>query len=138
MAKDWDPTTLFDVLGDELVRDILVMASERPVSAETVAEHSEASLPTVYRRLDTLEELDLLDERVRVDGDGTQYREYETTLKRISFEIADGGFDIDMRLRRDVSDRFQAFWEELEGGSGNGAGAPSGVGSEPGGDANRG
>lgn len=114
MSKDWDPNSLFEVFGDELVRQILVVADEQPISAETIAEHSEVSLPTVYRRLNTLEELDLLRERTHVDSDGNQYREYETTLQRVSFEINDRSFDVDIRVRNDISDQFEAFWDELD------------------------
>lgn len=114
MSKDWDPDSLFEVFGDELVRQILVVADEEPISAETIAEHADASLPTVYRRLNTLEELDLLQQQTHVDGDGTQYQEYETTLQRVSFEIKDRGFDVDIRVRSDISDQFEAFWDELD------------------------
>ena len=114
VSKDWDPDSLFEVFGDELVRQILVVANERAISAETIAEHSEASLPTVYRRLNTLEELDLLRQQTHVDSDGNQYQEYETTLQRVSFEISDRGFNVDIRVRNDVSDQFEAFWNELD------------------------
>lgn len=127
MSKDWDPDSLFEVFGDELVRQILVVADERPVSAETIAEYADASLPTVYRRLNTLEELDLLQQRTHVDSDGTQYQEYETTLQRVSFEIEDRGFDVDIRVRSDISDQFEAFWDELDRVSqGESSAAPDG------------
>lgn len=114
VSKEWDPESLFDVFGDELVRHILLLASEQPLSAEVLADHCEASLPTVYRRLDALEDLDLLQERMQVDDDGHHYRQFETTLKRLSFEISDGGFDVDIRIRRDLSNRFESFWDDLD------------------------
>lgn len=114
MGNEWTHASLFEVFGDDLVREILVMASEGPVSAETIADHAEASKPTVYRRLDTLEELELVEADRRVDPDGNHYREFVTTVKRIAVEIEDGGVEIDLRIRRDVSDRFEAFWSELE------------------------
>jgi predicted transcriptional regulator len=125
VSKDWDPNSLFEVFGDELVRQILVVADKRPVSAETIAEHANASLPTVYRRLNTLEELDLLRQQTRIDSDGNQYQEYETTLQRVSFEIEDRGFDVDVRVRRDISDQFEAFWDELDGVSQGDSGTAS-------------
>lgn len=114
VSKEWDPDTLFDVFGDELARHVLVLASEEALSAEDLAAHCEASLPTIYRRVDTLEELDLLQARIHVDGDGNQYREFETALKRVNFAIDAGGIDVEIGLRRDLSDRFEAFWDELE------------------------
>lgn len=114
MSKEWDPDTLFDVFGDELARHILVLASEGPLSAEDLAEHCDASLPTIYRRVDTLEELDLLQSRIQIDEQGNQYRQFETALKRVGFTFDSGGIDIDVGLRRDLTDRFEAFWDELE------------------------
>ena len=114
MSKDWNPSSLFEVFGDSLAREILVVASEQPVSAEAIGNHADASLPTVYRRLDTLTELDMLAERRHVDPDGNQYREFETALQGVTLEIDDGGIDVDIRIRRDISDRFKAFWNELE------------------------
>lgn len=114
MSKEWDPDTLFDVFGDELARHILVLASEGALSAEDLAEHCDASLPTIYRRVDTLEEIDLLQARMHVDSEGNQYRQFETALKRVSFALDSGGIDVEIGLRRDLSDRFEAFWDELE------------------------
>lgn len=114
MSKEWDPDTLFDVFGDELARHILVLASEGALSAEELAEHCDASLPTIYRRVDTLEEIDLLQARMHVDSEGNQYRQFQTALKRVGFTLDSGGIDVEIGLRRDLSDRFEAFWDELE------------------------
>ena len=114
VSKEWDPDTLFDVFGDRLARHVLVLASEGPLSAEDLAEHCDASLPTIYRRVDSLEELDLLQARMHVDSDGNQYRQFETALKRVGFAFDSGGIDVEVGLRRDLSDRFEAFWDELE------------------------
>lgn len=112
MSTEWAPESVVDVLGDELARRILVVASERPVSAEELASVCEASKPTVYRRINGLESLDLLSPGTRVRPDGNHVKQYETVVRRVAVEIGEGGLDVS--IRRDLPGRFEAFWEELE------------------------
>lgn len=126
--KQWAPTNVFDIFGDELARQILVLTSERPLSADDLSEHLEASPPTIYRRVNTLIEYDLMTSQQQVDGDGHHYKTFETTLKRIAFEIEGGGYNIDVQMRRSLVDQFGAFWSDLEGSSPKGSletGTPS-------------
>lgn len=120
MAKEWDPETVFDVLGSKAVRRILALANVQPMSAHELADHLDASQPTVYRRINVCQEYDLLAEDTRIDEGGNHYKVYETNLRRICFEIEDGGFDVTMELRHDMVDRFADFWEDLEGGGDGG------------------
>lgn len=112
--KEWDPATVFDVFGDALSRRILVLASDRPVAADDLAGQLDVSEPTIYRRVNTLLEYDLLRVRQVIDGDGHHYKTYETTLKRAAFEIENGGYNIDLEIRQSLADRFDAFWSDLE------------------------
>ena len=101
VGKEWSPRNVFDVFGDERARRILTLASERPRSAEALAERLEVSQPTVYRRLDVLEDHDLLRQDRRVDDDGHHHKVFETTLESARFDIEDGEFVIDLTLTRD-------------------------------------
>ncbi len=116
VGKEWEPETIFDVLGSERARRILSIASVRPVSAEQLASAIDTSLPTVYRRVNALVEYDLLRENTNIDEEGNHYKTYETNLQRVCFEVSDGGFTVDIQLRRDMVDQFQDFWTDLEGG----------------------
>lgn len=112
--KEWAPETVFDVLGDRLSRRILIAAAETPVSADDVAASTEASLPTVYRRLDALVDYSLLEQGRAVDPDGTQYKTYETAADRIEVDLQADGFAVDIEVDRDLVSQFEAFWGELE------------------------
>lgn len=111
MGEGGDQLSIFELVGDETVREILVLANEQPVSAGLIAEHTDTSLSTVYRRLDTLTGLGLLREEICIGPEGTRYRQFETVLEHVSCEIADSGFDITIRLSQDVSNRFGTFLE---------------------------
>lgn len=111
--KEWDPANVFDLFGDDLTRQILVLASERPLSAEELATHLDSSLPTVYRRVNALREYDLVKEHQQIGADGNHYKTIETTLSRISLEIEDGGYNVDIEMRRSLVDQFGEFWSDL-------------------------
>lgn len=102
--RDWNPETIFDVLGSELARRILALAAIRPFSAEEFAEHCDTSKPTVYRRLNVLHEYDLLVERRAIDDEGNHYKTYETALESIRFAVEEGRFAVDVELTRDLVD----------------------------------
>lgn len=112
--KEWTPADVFDVFGDSLARRILVLASDRPLSADEFADQFDVSRPTIYRRLNALIDYDLLRQRQEIDVDGNHYQVYETTLKRIAFEIEAGGYTIDMTMRQRLADQFDSFWTGLE------------------------
>lgn len=118
MSKQWEPGSLFDVFGNEQSRRILVLASDEPVSVDELSEHLDASEPTIYRRIEVLQQYDLLTERTEYDQDGHHYHTYETKLREICFEIEGGGFNVDIALRHDLVDRFSEFWSGLEESAG--------------------
>jgi Fe2+ or Zn2+ uptake regulation protein len=101
VTKTRDAETVFDLLGNELVREMLVMTSPERLSAEEIAARCSASQPTVYRRLDSLEEYDLVGVHTEYDDEGNHYQSYECRLDEARFSIEDGGFTIDLTLRRD-------------------------------------
>lgn len=114
MSKEWEPDTVFDVLGSETAREILALASTRPMPAHELADACDVSLPTVYRRVNVLVEYDMLTEETRIDDDGNHFSAYDTNLERVCFEVEDGSFEVDIHLRRDLVDRFDAMWADLE------------------------
>jgi Fe2+ or Zn2+ uptake regulation protein len=101
MSRAWEAETVFDLLGNELVRELLVLTSVEPLSAEALAERCSASQPTVYRRLDSLEEYDLVGVHTEYDEEGNHYQSYECRLEEAHISIEDGGFTVDITLRRD-------------------------------------
>lgn len=112
-GKEWNPEGIFDLFGDDLTRRILVLASEKPLSADELAQTLDTSHPTIYRRINALLEYDLVNEQQQIDSEGNHYKTFETTLQRISFEIETGGYNIDIQMRQNLVDQFDDFWSEL-------------------------
>lgn len=102
--REWDPETVFEVLGSELSRRILALSEIRPCSADELAEHCDASKPTVYRRLNVLQEYDLVVERSAIDDEGNHYKTYETALESICFSVKAGRFEVDIELAHEIVD----------------------------------
>ncbi len=87
------------------------------MSAKTLSERYEMSLPTVYRRIEQLEAFDLLVEQTEIDTTGGHHHSvYEANLDHIGIDLMDGDFDIEIRLREDAADRFSRLWQEMRGG----------------------
>jgi len=101
VTSDWDPETVFDVLGSEEVRKILALTNVGGKSAQELADHLDISRPTVYRRVNTCQEYDLLREDTQIDEEGNHRKVYHASLERITFELDDAGFDVNIELRRD-------------------------------------
>lgn len=106
---------MFDVLGNEQARNILALTSAKPMSVHELGDILDSSRPTIYRRVNVCQEYDLVTEATEIDDDGNHYNVYEANLERITFELEDGGFNVDIELRHDLVDRFGDFWSDLEG-----------------------
>ena len=115
MSEDCSPSELFALLDDEYARAILTATSIQPMSAKTLSEECDASLPTVYRRVDRLIESGLLAEQTEVVADGHHYSVYEARLERLTVELEEGELHVDVEETPtdDVADRFTDMWEGL-------------------------
>ncbi|WP_101297941.1 winged helix-turn-helix domain-containing protein [Halegenticoccus soli] len=108
-----DPADVFRLLDDEYARTILVETSREPLSAKDLSERCDASLPTIYRRVDDLRTLDLLVEHTKLDPSGNHYTLYESTVEHIDIEIRNGELDVTLTHHEDVADRFTRVWEDI-------------------------
>ncbi|PSP17566.1 ArsR family transcriptional regulator [Halobacteriales archaeon QH_10_67_13] len=111
--NQWDPDNVIEVLASEESRTILSAASVRPMSAKELEQICDVSLPTVYRRINVLVEYGLLSEQQAVDPEKGQYKRFRTDLKEVRIAADDGGFNIDIKLRRDTVDRFGEMIRDL-------------------------
>lgn len=85
------------------------------MSAKTLSEACNASLPTIYRRIDRLRECGLLEERTAFRDEGRHFGVYEARLDRIVVELEGGEFRVDVETTpTDMADRFTAIWEDMQ------------------------
>ncbi|MFC4541885.1 ArsR/SmtB family transcription factor [Halosolutus amylolyticus] len=114
MSEETDLSTVLAVLDDDYARQILTETSVEPMSASTLSERCDASLPTIYRRLDRLEECQLVSEETELAPDGNHYSIYSANLDRLELSLEDGSFELELSYREeDVADRFTRMWEGM-------------------------
>lgn len=77
------------VLGDTKTRRCCAALVGNSLSAQELAEVTGYSLPTVYRRLNTLRQANLVETETKMDPDGDHYRSFTTVPTRVHIEITD-------------------------------------------------
>ena len=106
--------TVGELLEDEYARAILAETSRKPLSADELVERCDASSPTIYRRINRLQEFDMLDEQQTPQPDGHHYRRFSARLERVTIELHDGEYMVSVdRTDSDGVDRLTALYEDF-------------------------
>lgn len=109
-----DLADLVELLDDEHVRSILAATSAEPLSARELGDRCDVSVSTIYRRVDRLEDADLLRERTRPRPDGHHETVYVSALERFELTVGDGELDWELERRpTDVADELSRMWGNL-------------------------
>jgi len=91
--------SLLDALGDADCRAILEATSEEALTAAEVSETVDLPKSTTYRKLETLSELDLLEEGTRIRRSGKHATEFSRRLEDIYLTTTGSG-GIELRVSR--------------------------------------
>ncbi len=111
VSEDADLADVVALLDDEHVRSILVATSAEPLSAKELADRCDLSVSSIYRRVDDLRDLNLLEERTRPRSDGHHETVYVSALDRFELTISDGVLDWTVdRAGDDVADELSRMW----------------------------
>lgn len=102
------------VLSDDTAKDILTVTDQRAMSAQALEARCDASLTTVYRRIDELLECRLLRERMELQPDGNHYKTFESNLEHLSVTIDDGDLEVDVDRCDDAPDRLRTIWDAMQ------------------------
>lgn len=105
---------VLELLGDEYVRSILTVTNVESLSASELSERCDASLATVCRRLERLQDAGLVAERTRPRADGHHDTVYAATLEELSVRLTGDELAVELRRRdEDAADRLTRMWEDL-------------------------
>lgn len=96
---------LVDLLGDEYTRQVLETIADEPMGGREIAEATAISRPTVYRRLNRLEEVGLVETRMELCPDGNHHKQFRAVLETASFQLGGGGLTANVRTEDTASDR---------------------------------
>lgn len=104
---------ILDAIGDECARDILVTICRDSRSAKEIAEATDYSLQTIYRRIDLLEEHGLVTSRTRQIEGGPQDHIFETTFDSALISVDDGEYTARIYQQQNLPDEFASLWSDL-------------------------
>lgn len=113
MGEECDVETIGSVLEDAVARSILVHARTESLSASALADRCDVSTVTIYRRLETLREHDLVVASTIPERDGNHYKVYRTNVRRLTVSLTDEGFDLEIERSDTPADRFTRLIEEM-------------------------
>ncbi|ACV11621.1 transcriptional regulator, ArsR family [Halorhabdus utahensis DSM 12940] len=104
---------VLDTIGDQHAREVLAAVSQSPKSAKQLSEELELSLPTVYRRLEILEEHELVSDQTSVAEDGNHYKVYESNFESTVIRLEDDEYQVRIYRSENLPDRFSQLWDDL-------------------------
>jgi predicted transcriptional regulator len=104
---------VLDTIGDQHARRVLAAISPEPKSAKELAEECDLSLPTVYRRIEMLEEYDLVRDRSLIADDGNHYKVYESNFESTVISLEDDEYSVRIYREENLPDRFSQLWDDL-------------------------
>lgn len=110
-----DSSSVLDLLADPYARKILTAANEEPMTAKALSNACDASLPTIYRRVSTLDEHGLLEEETVVDPDGSHRSVYRTTVESVQATVEGDELQVVVDTRDDLADNFTDLWSGIRG-----------------------
>lgn len=85
-----EPPDLLRLLDDEYARRILTLLAAEPHGGRELSERCEFSRPTVYRRLNRLEDAGLVRSELRLDPDGNHCKEFALARDGLRITFDDG------------------------------------------------
>mgnify|MGYP002760188847 CR=1 FL=1 len=107
-------TTIADLLADEYTKPLLEEISREPMTIPELTTQLAASRPTLYRRIQTLSELDLVESQIRPAPGGTAATAYADTLSDIPITLYSGSFNAEAtHTDTDAVDRLNQLWSDL-------------------------
>lgn len=104
---------VLDTIGDQHARHVLAAVSEQSKSAKELSEELDLSLPTVYRRLEILQEHELVTEQTNVAEDGNHYKVYQSNFESTVIRLEDDEYQVRIYRSENLPDRFGQLWDDL-------------------------
>jgi DNA-binding transcriptional ArsR family regulator len=105
---------VLDTIGDDYARQILASLSRESRPAKELAEVCDISLPTVYRRLELLEEQELVTGYTETDEDGNEFKLYECNFESTVISLDDDEYDVRIYRKENLAGRFSELWDDLQ------------------------
>lgn len=114
MMDEEELAAIASLLEDEYARSILRHTSEQSLSANDLMDRCDTSKATTYRRIDRLQEHDLIETYQEYDPEGHHYEVYAAALDELNVRLDDGEFTVEIDRTSDPADRMTELFNELK------------------------
>jgi hypothetical protein len=102
-STEVDENALLTALQDDDCQAIVEAVEDEALSATELADTCDLPTSTTYRKLDTLTDAALLDERLRLSSSGSHEREYVAGRVDLTISV-EAGATVDVQVERTVTD----------------------------------
>jgi DNA-binding transcriptional ArsR family regulator len=103
VVDDETVQSILDALDDAHCRCILTATDGEALSASEISETCDLALSTVYRKLDTLTDLGLLSEQLRVRRSGKHTSEYRRAVDDVTVSVSPDGIELRVAYREQTT-----------------------------------
>jgi DNA-binding HxlR family transcriptional regulator len=105
---------ILEALGDRWAREILLLLSDGPRSAQEIQSSNRMPQSTLYRKLHELSEIGLIGiQRSVISPDGKRVELYRSLLEELTVEMRGTRLTIDVRFRDLSSERLKELWQSV-------------------------
>jgi len=111
MSEEADLEEIAGFFEDETARAILARTSSEPMTVNELADQLDASKPTIYRRIERLEDYDLITATIRPTG--TQEKVFRATFDRLVVDLEGGTYSYRLERTERMADRLSRFIDQL-------------------------
>lgn len=111
------PSGALKLLADKYTLKILEATLYQPRTAREIVRDFDLPSTTVYRRLDSLEEQNLINEEMRFDADGDHRKVYESNLEELHLGSNGEGYELTINLRQTSPDVWNQTWKKIRAGN---------------------
>jgi DNA-binding transcriptional ArsR family regulator len=95
ICQSVDSDELLAALGDDYARRIVTLLSDESLPAREIVERLEVSRPTVYRRLNRLQEIGVVSSSMDYDPDGHHRQRFGIAVDRVTLSFDDEGVAVE-------------------------------------------
>lgn len=96
--EDGEAESVLELLDDEYVRRIVRALETGPMAAAELVEECDVSSPTVYRRLNRLQDHGLVTARLSLSADGHHRKVYRSVFAELSVALGADGLEAELVL----------------------------------------
>jgi len=101
---------VLDALDDEECRAILEATTQESLTAGEIADECDLPSSTAYRKIDLLDDADLLTEELRIRRSGKHVSEYACAIDDVTLSVGDDGVELSVsRTEPAVNDLASPF-----------------------------